>query len=73
MFFRIYFAASEFAKDWPGTIDGALESGESAAIFLLLHARPQVLNIGDFVSYRFKICKHFSLNHKFSTIFFQVS
>ncbi|XP_048508481.1 amine oxidase [flavin-containing] A isoform X2 [Athalia rosae] len=41
---RVYWACSEYARCWPGTLDGAVESGEYAACSILFQLRPQSLN-----------------------------
>ncbi|CAK9833767.1 Amine oxidase [flavin-containing] A [Anthophora retusa] len=40
---RIFFTSSEYATNWPGTIDGAIQAGENTATAILLRTRPQVL------------------------------
>ncbi|KAJ8683709.1 hypothetical protein QAD02_019501 [Eretmocerus hayati] len=50
---RIFFAASEYAKHWPGTIDGAIEIGESAAYSVLQNMRPQSLARSEWILYKF--------------------
>ncbi|XP_076663720.1 amine oxidase [flavin-containing] A-like [Andrena cerasifolii] len=40
---RIFFASSEYAVNWPGTIDGAIEAGEVTAYSILTRIRPQAL------------------------------
>ncbi|XP_044009115.1 uncharacterized protein LOC122853006 [Aphidius gifuensis] len=44
---RIIFAASEYAKNWPGTADGAVEAGEHAACLTLYYLRPQSLTLTE--------------------------
>lgn len=44
---RILFTSSEYAKNWPGTIDGAIQAGERTAFEVLLRIRPQVLSFRD--------------------------
>ncbi|XP_043288512.1 amine oxidase [flavin-containing] B [Venturia canescens] len=46
---RVQLAASEFASQWPGTVDGAIEAGERAARAILSRTRPQALGINDLV------------------------
>ncbi|XP_068979968.1 amine oxidase [flavin-containing] A-like [Bombus flavifrons] len=41
---RIFFASSEYAINWPGTIDGAIQAGEVAAYEILWRIRPQALS-----------------------------
>ncbi|XP_011495939.1 PREDICTED: amine oxidase [flavin-containing] A-like [Ceratosolen solmsi marchali] len=41
---RIFFAVSEYAKNWPGTIDGAIEAGKSVAYSILERVRPQSMS-----------------------------
>ncbi|KAK0157696.1 hypothetical protein PV328_011402 [Microctonus aethiopoides] len=50
-FKRIYFASSEYAREFPGTADGAIEAGEHVACFVLHHVRPQVLDISQLIEY----------------------
>ncbi|KAI4500687.1 hypothetical protein M0802_004279 [Mischocyttarus mexicanus] len=47
---RILFAASEYARNWPGTIDGAIETGELTAKKILLRIRPQTLEFEDMIT-----------------------
>ncbi|XP_076243927.1 amine oxidase [flavin-containing] B-like [Calliopsis andreniformis] len=44
---RIFFASSEYAVNWPGTIDGAIEAGEVTAYSILSIVRPQVLTFHE--------------------------
>ncbi|XP_043789291.1 amine oxidase [flavin-containing] A-like [Apis laboriosa] len=44
---RILFTSSEYAKNWPGTVDGAIQAGERTAFEVLLRIRPQVLSFRD--------------------------
>ncbi|XP_046414733.1 amine oxidase [flavin-containing] A [Neodiprion fabricii] len=41
---RVYWACSEYARFWPGTMDGGVESGEYSACSILYQVRPQSLN-----------------------------
>ena len=43
-FVRIFFASSEYAINWPGTVDGAIQAGEVAAYEILWRIRPQALS-----------------------------
>ncbi|KAK2576993.1 hypothetical protein KPH14_011955 [Odynerus spinipes] len=47
---RTLFAASEYATKWPGTVDGAIETGELVACLVLLKVRPQTLNLADMIA-----------------------
>ncbi|XP_043490901.1 probable flavin-containing monoamine oxidase A [Polistes fuscatus] len=47
---RVFFAASEYATKWPGTIDGAIETGELTANLILLRVRPQTLEFADMIT-----------------------
>ncbi|XP_024944269.1 probable flavin-containing monoamine oxidase A isoform X2 [Cephus cinctus] len=47
---RIFFASSEYAPTWPGTVDGALESGNISACLLLMRTRPQALSPLEIIS-----------------------
>ncbi|XP_034944383.1 uncharacterized protein [Chelonus insularis] len=48
---RVYFASSEYAKNYPGTADGAIEAGERAACLVLHHARPQALDAAEMAEF----------------------
>lgn len=46
-FARIFFASSEYAANWPGTIDGAIQVGENTAYEILWRIRPQALSFPE--------------------------
>lgn len=52
---RIIFAASEYAKNWPGTADGAVEAGEHAACLTLYYLRPQSLTLTEVFKFMLEI------------------
>ncbi|XP_076163917.1 amine oxidase [flavin-containing] A-like [Ptiloglossa arizonensis] len=47
---RIFFASSEYAANWPGTLDGAVEAGEITAYSILSRIRPQALTFHEISS-----------------------
>ncbi|KAH0559196.1 hypothetical protein KQX54_001613 [Cotesia glomerata] len=48
---KIYFAASEYSKSYPGTAEGAIAAGEHVACLLLYYARPQALEVSEILKY----------------------
>ncbi|XP_043461644.1 amine oxidase [flavin-containing] A-like [Leptopilina heterotoma] len=50
---RIFYAASEYAKCWPGTVDGAIEAGKITSLAILWQMRPQSLNKLDLSFFRY--------------------
>ncbi|XP_029050128.2 amine oxidase [flavin-containing] A-like [Osmia bicornis bicornis] len=52
-FERIFFASSEYATNWPGTIDGAIEVGKMTAYSILYRIRPQVLTSHEIASLKY--------------------
>ncbi|XP_011308275.1 LOW QUALITY PROTEIN: amine oxidase [flavin-containing] A [Fopius arisanus] len=48
---RIFFAASEYSREWPGTADGAVEAGEHSACLVLSDVRPQTLTRDQITKY----------------------
>ncbi|XP_076393395.1 amine oxidase [flavin-containing] A-like [Megachile rotundata] len=52
-FGRVFFASSEYATNWPGTIDGAIEAGKFTAYSLLYRIRPQTLTAREIASFKY--------------------